>query len=88
MKIKNIVDNVFEESFPRAFNYGFEQIVIPYVDAKISELRSDMNEGFAAVHARIDEAIALNGKYLNDCASKKEHEDLEKRVSTLELAAA
>jgi hypothetical protein len=53
---------------------------------EIQELRGDMNEGFAQVHARIDDAIALNGRYYEDCATKKEHKRLEKRVKKLELA--
>lgn len=65
-QIKNIVS--------QEFVLAFEHIVIPYVDAKIDELRreikGEMNERFADVHQRFDEVIALNAKYYQDCASK------------------
>jgi len=55
--------------------------------AEVNERFNEMNEHFAAVHERIDDSIALNGRYFNDCASKNEHRVLEKRVKVLELAA-
>ena len=56
------------------------------MDFRFKSLRGDMNEGFATVHSRIDDAIALNGRYYEDCATKKEHNALEKRVKKLEVA--
>lgn len=74
----------FSEYFSVHFTHAFKQVVIPYVDTKIGELRRDMNDNFASVHARIEYSIALNSKYLKDCASKKEHLTLKRRVDVLE----
>ena len=111
-EIENLINKSLFESF--------EKILIPYVDASISsvktelkeeirdlrsemnfkfrefreevddrfrDLRGDMNEGFAVVHTRIDESIALNGRYFEECAKKEDLHALEARVTNLEMVA-
>lgn len=79
-------------------NQGFENLFMPYFDAKLDVLRGDLRkeiqefkkdtqENFLIVHERIDEAICLIGNSSNASATKKQHKALEARVSRLEMAA-
>lgn len=72
--LKLEMDDKFAE-----INLKFEQI-----DEQFRELRGEMNEHFAIVHSRIDEAIALNGRYYEDCAKKEDLQALELRIEKLE----
>lgn len=79
-------DKYFERYFSKHFVIAFEKVIVPYVDAKVDELRQEMNSHVLSLHGRCDETIALIGHYFEQCVPHSEFEKLKYRVKRLEYS--
>ena len=58
------------------------------LDNKVENLRSEMKQGFKDLTARVDKIGLQVARLEDDTPTRKEHDDLEKRVENLEQKIA
>jgi hypothetical protein len=57
------------------------------IDETFKMFNKKLDTHVLSLHERIDDSIKLNGRYYDECATKKDHKSLSKRVSRLELVS-